>query len=62
MASVLSLVSGVLPPTVNLQTPDPAFGLDFIMGASREQPVEVVMSASFAFGGNNAVLVFSRFD
>ena len=60
VASVLALVDGVLPPTVHLQTPDPAFGLDFITGAAREQRVDVVLSSSFAFGGNNAVLIFSR--
>lgn len=60
VASVLALVDESLPPTVHLQTPDPAFGLDFILGAPRPARVEVVMSASFAFGGNNAVLVFSR--
>lgn len=60
VASVLALVDESLPPTVHLQTPDPAFGLDFIQGDSRAARVDVVMSASFAFGGNNAVLVFSR--
>lgn len=60
VASVLALVDESLPPTAHLQTPDPAFGLDFILGAARPARVEVVMSASFAFGGNNAVLVFSR--
>jgi 3-oxoacyl-[acyl-carrier-protein] synthase II len=63
-ASVLSLLHGFLPPTANLLTPDPAFGaaedFDLIMGASRAQPVDVVMSSSFAFGGNNAVLIFAR--
>ena len=60
VASVLALLDESLPPTVHLQTPDPEFGLDFIQGAARAARVDVVMSASFAFGGNNAVLVFSR--
>ncbi len=64
VASVLSLMHGFLPPTANLETPDPAFGpashFDFVMGAAREQAVDVVMSSSFAFGGNNAVLIFAR--
>jgi len=63
-ASVLSLLHGFLPPTANLETPDPAFGdaadFDFVMGESRKQAVDVVMSSSFAFGGNNAVLLFAR--
>lgn len=60
VASVLALVEESLPPTVHLQTPDPAFGLDFICGTARAERVAVVMSSSFAFGGNNAVLIFSR--
>lgn len=64
VASVLSLQHGFLPPTANLKTPDPAFGaagdFDLIMDTSREQPVDIVMSSSFAFGGNNAVLIFGR--
>jgi 3-oxoacyl-[acyl-carrier-protein] synthase II len=60
VASVVSLHEGFLPPTVNLQTPDPAFGLDLIMGEARAQRVQVVMSSSFAFGGNNAVLLFTQ--
>ena len=60
VAAVLALVDEALPPTVNLQNPDPAFGLDFITGPARAQRVDAVLSASFAFGGNNAVLIFTR--
>ena len=60
VASVLSLARGFLPPTVNLRTPDPAFGLDYIPGAARDVAVEALLSNSFAFGGNNTVLAFSR--
>ena len=60
VAAVLALVEGVLPPTVNLENPDPAFGLDFIIGDARQQRVGAVLSSSFAFGGNNAVLVFEQ--
>jgi 3-oxoacyl-[acyl-carrier-protein] synthase II len=59
-AAVLSLQHGFLPPTVHLRNPDPAFGLDFIPGAAREAQVAAVMSNSFAFGGNNTVLVLTR--
>lgn len=60
VASIVALTHCFLPPTVNLMTPDPAFELDFIPGAAREQQVDVVLSSSFAFGGNNAALVFGR--
>jgi 3-oxoacyl-[acyl-carrier-protein] synthase II len=57
-ASVLSLYRGFLPPTVNLVTPE--FDLDFIPGQAREASVEAVLSNSFAFGGNNTCLAFTR--
>ena len=59
-ASVLALHGGFLPPTVHLRTPDPAFGLDYIPGRARQVAVEAVLSSSFAFGGNNTVLAFTR--
>jgi 3-oxoacyl-[acyl-carrier-protein] synthase II len=58
VASVLSLSKGFLPPTVNLQTPE--FDLDFIPEKARAAEVEVVLSNSFAFGGNNTCLAFTR--
>ena len=59
VASVLTLANGFIPPTVNLQTPDPAFGaMDFVPGAARALHARVVLSNSFAFGGNNTSLAF----
>jgi 3-oxoacyl-[acyl-carrier-protein] synthase II len=60
VASVLTLARGFIPPTVNLRTPDPAFGLDYVPEGSRELEVDVVLSNSFAFGGNNTALAFTR--
>jgi 3-oxoacyl-[acyl-carrier-protein] synthase II len=60
VASVLALARGFIPPTVNLRTPDPTFGLDFVPGAARTVEVEAVLSNSFAFGGNNTTLAFTR--
>jgi 3-oxoacyl-[acyl-carrier-protein] synthase II len=59
-ASVLALSRGLLPPTVNLVTPDPTFELDYLPGQARAVEVEAVLSNSFAFGGNNTALVFTR--
>jgi len=56
----LSLRNGWLPPTVNLETPDPACDLDYIPGAGRDARPEFVLSNSFGFGGINASLVFRR--
>jgi 3-oxoacyl-[acyl-carrier-protein] synthase II len=56
----LSLRNGWLPPTVNLETPDPACDLDYIPGEGRDARPEFVLSNSFGFGGINASLVFRR--
>ena len=62
VVSLLGLRGGYLPPTVHLETPDPAFGLDLIGPSARMVQAEAVLSSSFAFGGNNTVLVFQRAD
>ena len=51
-----------LPPTVNLETPDPACDLPLVTGAGRDLAPEVLLSNSFGFGGINAALVFRRAD
>lgn len=59
--SVLALDRGVLPPTINLENPDPECDLDYVPNKARHARVDVVMSNSFGFGGTNACLVFRRF-
>ncbi|MFN0063334.1 MAG: beta-ketoacyl-ACP synthase II [Myxococcaceae bacterium] len=58
--SVLALTRGVLPPTINLDNPDPECDLDYVPHKAREVRVDGVLSNSFGFGGTNAVLVFRR--
>ncbi len=57
---VLSLETGTLPPTINLDDPDPAFPLDHVAGKPRATAAKVVLSNSFGFGGVNAALLFER--
>lgn len=59
--SVLALDRGILPPTINLENPDPECDLDYIPHTARKARVDVVMSNSFGFGGTNACLVFRGF-
>jgi 3-oxoacyl-[acyl-carrier-protein] synthase II len=63
-AAICALASrrGWLPPTVNLETPDPACDLDHVRGEGREMQPEYLLSNSFGFGGINAALVFRRAD
>ncbi|MDD3609770.1 MAG: beta-ketoacyl-ACP synthase II [Halothiobacillaceae bacterium] len=58
--SLLVLRDGVLPPTINLDTPDEGCDLDYVPHTARETRVDVVMSNSFGFGGTNGTLVFRR--
>jgi 3-oxoacyl-[acyl-carrier-protein] synthase II len=58
--SVLAIHRGLIPPTINLDHPDPACDLDYVPGRAREGTVNVALSNSFGFGGVNACLLFKR--
>jgi len=60
--SVLALRDGILPPTINLENPDPQCDLDYIPGQAREKKISLALSNSFGFGGTNGTLLFRRFD
>jgi 3-oxoacyl-[acyl-carrier-protein] synthase II len=62
VVSILALDRGILPPTINLDNPDPECDLDYIPHTAREVQVDVAMSNSFGFGGTNACLIFRRFQ
>jgi len=61
IATVLALCHGVLPPTINYETPDPDCDLDYVPNQARKQQVEVALSNAFGFGGTNATLVFRKY-
>ena len=56
--SILAIRDGILPPTINLENPDPACDLDYVPGTAREAGVQIALSNSFGFGGTNGSLVF----
>ena len=62
VASILSMVYSFIPPTVNHKERDEDCDLDYVPGKSREMEVKVVLSNSFAFGGNCTTLVFKRYN
>lgn len=58
---VQTLREGIIPPTINLETPDPACDLDYVPNQARWADMEVVLTNSFGFGGHNTTLVFRAF-
>jgi 3-oxoacyl-[acyl-carrier-protein] synthase II len=61
VVAVTALRRGVIPPTINYQTPDPVCDLDYVPNTAREVRFRHVLSNSFGFGGQNISLVASRF-
>ena len=55
-----AMQTGILPPTINYETPDPECDLDYVPNTARQAKLEHVLSNSFGFGGTNATLIFSR--
>jgi len=62
VASILSIVNGVIHPTINYKTPDKQCDLDYVPNKSRIKDIQTVLSNSFGFGGQNACLVIRGFD
>src|SRR5205823_4530776 len=56
----LALQRGYIPPTINLDSPDPACDLDYVPHTGREQKVRTVLNNSFGFGGINACLILCK--
>ncbi|MCH7712207.1 MAG: beta-ketoacyl-ACP synthase II [Chloroflexi bacterium] len=61
-ACVKTITEGMIHPTINYQDPDPACDLDYVPNQARKQDVDVVLSNAFGFGGQNACLVFRKFN
>jgi 3-oxoacyl-[acyl-carrier-protein] synthase II len=56
------LETGIIPPTINYETPDPECDLDYVPNKARETTTRHVMSNSFGFGGTNGTLIFSKYE
>jgi 3-oxoacyl-[acyl-carrier-protein] synthase II len=62
IATVLTLHSGMIPPTINYDEPDAACDLDYVPNKARQANVRVALTNSFGFGGTNATLIFKKFE
>lgn len=60
--SVKAIDDGIIPPTVNYETPDPDCDLDYVPNEPRKQDVNIVLSNSLGFGGHNATLIFKKYQ
>ena len=59
--SALAIHRGIIPPTINYETPDDECDLDYVPNKARKKEIDVAMSNSFGFGGTNATLIFKKF-
>jgi len=60
--SILAIRDGILPPTINLDNPDPLCDLDYVPNQARKADVNVALSNSFGFGGTNATIIFRKYQ
>ena len=61
-ACALAIKNSIVPPTINLQNPDPECDLDYVPNTAREMPVNVIVNNSFGFGGHNSTIAAKKFD
>jgi 3-oxoacyl-[acyl-carrier-protein] synthase II len=60
--SVLAIRDSILPPTINLETPDPECDLDYVPNTARKKEIKAAMSNSLGFGGHNATIIFKKYE
>lgn len=62
IAATLAVVNNIVPPTINLENPDPELDLDYVPNKAQEQVVNVALSNSFGFGGHNATILVKKYQ
>ena len=61
-ATALTIENGIIPPTINYETPDPECDLDYVPNKARKAEVKIALSNSLGFGGHNCTLCFGRYE
>ena len=61
VAAVMTIKNGIVPPTINYQTPDPDCDLDYVPNVARHQAVNVCLSSSFGMGGQNCCIIIKSY-
>ena len=61
LAAIKAVETGIVPPTINYETPDPDCDLDYAPNVARERKLRAAISNSFGLGGHNATVVFRQF-
>ena len=59
---LLAINKGVIPPTINLENPDPECDLDYVANKARQKEINTAISNSFGFGGNNSTIIIKKFN
>ncbi|MBU0573068.1 MAG: beta-ketoacyl-ACP synthase II [Candidatus Margulisbacteria bacterium] len=62
VATILTIINGIIPPTINYENKDPECDLDYTPNQSRKKNVNIALSESFGFGGHNAVVIAKKFE
>lgn len=62
IALAMSLKEGIIPPTINLENPDPVCDLDYVPSIARQVKLNTGLSNSFGFGGHNAAIVLRKYE
>jgi 3-oxoacyl-(acyl-carrier-protein) synthase len=61
IACTKAIETGIVPPTINYQVPDPECDLDYVPNTARHMPVNAILNNSFGFGGHNASILAKKF-
>ncbi len=59
---IKTILTGIIPPTINYENPDPACDLDYVPNTARRATVRTALTNSFGFGGHNSVLILRKYD